>query len=214
MKKAHAIFATLLLLGLVLLWTRPAAAYEHRRGTPSVGGQIQYGTMAGDSGWQELFDRGFGARISVRQYIARNRAIGLSAEQQTFDRKDEDRTNIGANSYDASFDELQFQMLMLDYYLYFRRMYKRTPYLVFSGGFYRPQLIDQFKEVASGQTGEHVSFQHKEGFVLRAGAGAEWFLARTFSIDGALSAYYLSAPGVDGSVLTVQLALGVHLYTR
>jgi hypothetical protein len=36
------------------------------------------------------FDRGFGGVVSVRQYIARNRAVGLTAEQQSFDRIDSD----------------------------------------------------------------------------------------------------------------------------
>jgi len=201
-----------LILGAHLLAT-DAAAYEHRRGTPSVGGQIQFGMTAGDSQWNDLFDYGFGVVISVRQYIARDRAVGLTGQQQSFDRIDGNTRVITTGTDDASYDRLQFQLLMIDYYVYFQRMAKRTPYLVVSGGFYHPQLIDEGKDV-QGTSGEQVGFQHKDGLVLRAGGGLEYFVRRTVSIDGTLSGYFLNAPGVDGSVFTLQLGLGVHLYTR
>lgn len=202
------------LLAGALLLAGDARAYEHRRGTPSAGVRVQFGMTGGDSEWHEIFDQGFGVVVSVRQYIARNRAVGLTAEQQSFDAIHGDEAHIGAGNDDASCDRLQFQLLMLDYYVYFRRMARRTPYLVFSGGFYRPQLIDKFRELGSSDEGEHVGYWHKEGFVLRGGAGFEYFLTRKISLDSTLSGYYISAPGVDGRMLTGQLGLGIHLYTR
>lgn len=203
------------LLAAATLLTVEAGAYEHRRGTPSAGGRLQFGTTGGDSEWHEIFDYGFGGAIDVRQYIARDRAVGLTAEQQSFDNKTADTRNIGPDNSDSSYDKLQFQILMVDYYVYFNRMARTTPYLVMSGGFYRPQLLDKFKEAGpSGTSGEHVGYRNKEGYVLRGGVGLEYFLRRRVAIDSVLSAYYLSAPGIDGSMLTLQLGVGIHLYTR
>lgn len=202
------------LLVAALVLAGSASAYEHRRGTPSAGIRLQYGTTAGDSEWHDLFDRGFGVVISARQYIARNRAVGLTAEQQSFDAIHGDSNKIGDGNADADCDKLQFQLLMVDYYFYFQRMARRTPYLVFSAGFYRPQLIDEFKEPGTNDSGEHVGYWHKEGFVLRGAVGFEFFLTRKIALDSAVSTYYLSAPGVDGRMLTAQLSVGFHLYTR
>ncbi len=184
-----------------------AAAYEHRRKTPSVGGQILYGTTAGDSDWERIFGQGMGVSFSLRQYIARDRAIGLTAEQQVFDH----RTSVPLGEDDDKADKLEFQLLMVDYYFYFRRMYRQTPYLVISAGFYRPQLIEKFKD-PSGDTGEHVNFTHNEGFLARAGIGLEHFISRNLSIDARGSGYFVNAPGVDGRLFTAQAAIGLHLY--
>jgi hypothetical protein len=212
-RKAHLALALGVILG-TLLWATDAAAYEHRRGTPSFGVQGQFGITAGDSDWHELFDNGFGVSISVRQYIARDRAVGLTAQQQSFDRIHGDPKNAHIEDpTDAAYDKLQFQLLMVDYYAYFHRAAKRTPYVVASAGFYRPQLLDQFQEAGTNAEGEHVKYPG-EGFLLRAGGGFEYFLARTLSIDSTLSGYFFSAPGEDGRMFTLEFALGLHLYTR
>ncbi len=208
----HLALALGLLWGALLL-VPDAAAYEHRRGTPSFGAQVQFGMTAGDSEWKDLFDRGFGVVISVRQYIKRDRAVGLTGQQQSFDRIGGNTNVISTGTDRGSYDRLQFQLLMLDYYAYFRRMAKRTPYIVVSGGFYHPQYVDEGRDV-QGTPGEQVGFIDKDGFVLRAGGGLEYFVRRTLSIDSTLSGYFLSAPGVPGTVFTVQLGLGFHLYTR
>ena len=115
----------------------PASAYEHRRGTPSIGGQVHFGLLQGDSDWVDVFQPAQGLTIRVKQYVARNRAIGISFELQRF----------GESStvplIDSSFrpDYLQMQILMFDYYFYFNRAQKRSPYLVVGGGFYRPEIV-------------------------------------------------------------------------
>lgn len=218
----------LALITVGILGVSTASAYEHRRGTPSVGLQIQYGRLAGDSeiestvpiemetgepdrrGWQDIFDEGDGVTVRLRRYITRDKAVGASFEQQTFLRRvDVDKSDVPGR--DASFDEFQLQLFMLDFYQYFFREKRRTPYLVGGGGLYKPQLVERVKD-ANGIEGEHAGFNNKEGFVLRLGGGLEWFITHGFSIDGSLSGYYLSAPGRSGKALTGQASIGLHLY--
>lgn len=196
----------LLLLATLALFASDARAYEHRRRTPSVGGKLQYGCMGVNSDWSDVFRWGRGCAVSIRQYVARSQAIGLSFEQQRFKR----RSDLPQSSGIRAADEIQFQTLMFDYYIYFHRMYRRTPYLVFSGGFYRPQRIYEFTDIA-GHKGSQVDYP-SEGFLARIGGGLEYFVTRNFSIDATVSGYYISAPGIDGTTLTTEAALGIQLY--
>jgi hypothetical protein len=185
---------------------QPAAAYEHRLNTPSVGGQLQMGDLEYDSDWGDLFAWGRGGTVRLRQYIARNRALGISFELQKFNRES------GRPSADPAFkpDFWQAQILLIDYYFYFHRPRKRCEYIVLSPGFYRPEIVDEEKVVGGGNT---VQVVHPgENFLARLGLGMEYFVARTFSIDGSVSGYYFHAPGADGLTASVQIALGVHLY--
>lgn len=193
---------------LALAWMAgTAGAYEHRRSTPSIGGQLQAGILGTDSEWGELFDWGRGGTVRLRQYVARNRAIGISFELQKF------RRDSGKPRADESFNEdyFQAQLLMLDYYFYFRRPQKQCPYAVISGGFYRPEIVDEEKLTGGGSA---VQVEHPgEGLLARLGVGLEYFVARTFSFDASLSGYYFNASSQDGLTASVQLALGVHIYT-
>ncbi len=184
-----------------------AGAYEHRRGTPSVGGQLHLGVLEYDSEWGERFDLGHGGTIKLRQYVARNRAVGITFELQKFD------SAPGFPAGDESFnpDYLQMQILLVDYYLYFRRPQRRTPYVVLSAGFYRPEIVDEITDRFGG-TGEQVEHPG-EGFIGRTGIGLEYFVSRTFSFDATLSGYYIHAPSRDGLTVSGMAALGIHLYT-
>jgi hypothetical protein len=201
-------YATGLIAGLLFLivgsiWAPESAAYEHRRGIPSVGGQLQRGYLWYDSEWTETFEWGRGGTIRVRQYVARNRAIGFSFEQQKFYRIK------GLPKADPTFnaDALQLHILMFDYYFYFNRLRKWTHYLVLSAGGYRPEMIDEHE----GQ-GLQVDYP-SESYLLRCGYGLERFLSRTVSIDLSFSLYYIEVPRDHGLTVSGQLALGLHVYT-
>ncbi|MFH1145290.1 MAG: hypothetical protein V1774_12205 [Candidatus Eisenbacteria bacterium] len=209
------LLATAALALLAGLMPPPARAYEHRRGTASIGGQLHLGYLGGNSYWSDVFQPASGGAIRVKQYIARNRAIGLSFELQKFG----ESTTIPLTDESFRPDYLQMQLLMFDYYLYFNRPQKRTPYIVGSAGFYRPEIVDEGGDdvIEPGQTVEHP----KEGFVARLGIGLEYFISRTFAIDGTLSGYYIhTSSGIDprdppqsGKTVSGMLALGVHIYT-
>jgi hypothetical protein len=204
-----ALLATLGLLALSTL-TRDAAAYEHRRKTPSIGVQVQYGYMGGSSMWPETVRYGLGVTVSVRRYIARNQALGISFEQQKFARISSLLEDLEDDEY-GDLDHIQMQVLMLDYYLYIKRMRRETPYLVFSAGVYRPQQLYEFDDEITGSTGEEVKYP-SEGFLARAGAGMEYFLSRNLSIDATVSGYLVNTPDLTGSTFTAQAAIGLQLY--
>ncbi len=203
------LLAVLMLLAGLVIGVQNGQAYEHRRDTPSVGGKVQYGALGTEGDWGEIFRWGGGVCINVRQYIARSRAIGLSFELQTFNRLGTvPKSAEGTEPLDA--DELETQILMVDYYIYMQRKRRRTPYVVISGGFYRPQLMYRFID-AAGNVSEQVSYPG-EGFVLRTGLGLEYFLKRNFSIDSTVSGYYFSTPGVSGITLSGQASIGILFY--
>jgi hypothetical protein len=195
------------LSGLSWGWVEDASGYEHRRGTVSVGGQLQYGELRGDSEWGDVFARDFGGVISVRQYAARTRAWGLTFEVQKFQRSANWPKGL-ANWTDA--DELQYQVIMGDYYLYFRRLHKQCPYLVFSAGFYHPQLVYKYQD-EQGNEYEEVEYP-SDAFMGRVGAGMEYFINRTVAVDGSASLYLVSRSGSSGQTYSGQVALGIHLY--
>jgi hypothetical protein len=216
-------WASLGLLGLALLALAPgrAAAYEQRGDTPSVGAQIQLGELEYDSIWADAFDWGQGVAIHVRNAIGRRHAIGISFEQQKFERAAALCGDSGLTDY------LQMQTLMADYYIYFRRPMRRCYYAVFSAGFYRSELI--WEQDVAGQKFSDVRYPG-ENFLARAGGGMEHFLGRKLSIDASLSLYYFHAGSLcgvwtelegpyrclrcDEKSLTAsgQLALGLHVY--
>jgi len=205
----HAAQPTFLLCIVIIaahLLAPAAGAYEHRRGTPSVGLELQYGGIEGDSDWGDGFDYGLGVAVRLRQYMARNQAIGLSFELQRFE------ASGALEVTDSAFspDRFQAQILMFDYYLYLNRPKRMTQYFVASAGFYRPELLDEFED-ESGAEGEQVEHPG-ENLLARLGVGGEYFVARTFSIDGCASLYYWNAPDVDGLTISGQIAVGIHLY--
>jgi hypothetical protein len=195
-----------LVFAILIIAPASAPAYEHQRNTPSVGGQLHIGVLERDSEWGELFGWGRGGAIRVRQYISRDRAIGLSFELQKFQRA----TGHPKNDPEFNEDFFQAQILMVDYFFYFQRPKKRCEYVVASAGFYRPELVDEEKTEAGGNAMQVI--HPTEGLLARLGVGAEYFLARTFSIDASVSGYYISAPSQDGLTASLQFALGVHLY--
>ncbi|MCK4305173.1 MAG: outer membrane beta-barrel protein [Candidatus Eisenbacteria sp.] len=203
--------ATLLLLAILAASSGPADAYEHRRNTPSLGAQLQYGYMGGDSAWPNTVRWGWGVAFKLRKYVSRQAAMGVSFEQQKFDRISTlPSFKVIGDDY-ADLDHLQFQTLMLDYFRYFQRMRRRTPYVVVSAGIYHPQLLYDEKNEITGTEGQH-SKHPRDSFIARLGAGLEYFVNRGFSIDGSVSCYYVHTPDLPGRTFTVQMALGCELY--
>jgi len=196
-------------LWLSLALAHPAQAYEHRRGTPSIGVQFQLGFLGYDSEWADIFQPGRGVAIRAKQYVARNQALGFSFEQQKFN----ESTTVPLTDPAWQPDFLQMQILMVDYYRYFMRQKRRTPYLIASVGFYRPEIVDEGAEddfvPEPGQTVEHP----KEGVLARLGVGLEYFIVRAISVDGTLSGYYINTPSQDGLTVSGMFALGIHIYT-
>jgi len=197
------------LCGLVLAGMVTAAqAYEHRRDTPSVGIQIQYGVMEGGSDWGESFGWDGGIAVHLRNSMSRNSAIGLSFEQQRFacvKLLPEDIEEGGDTDF------LKMQTLLADYFFYFERPARRCYYAVVSAGFYRPELVDEERLHPDQPKTVHVRYPG-ENFLARLGAGSEYFLSRKFSVDASASVYYLRAPKLDGLTASAQFAIGVHLY--
>ncbi|MBP7669015.1 MAG: outer membrane beta-barrel protein [Candidatus Eisenbacteria bacterium] len=205
----HVFLAACLIAVLSSIAPPPAQAYEHRRGTPSIGGQLQFGFLGINSDWADVFQPGRGVSVRVKQYISRNQALGISFEQQRF-QEQSSVSLVDPECPSCKPDYLQFQTLMVDYYFYIQRPLKRTPYVIASLGFYRPEIVQEGTEdvVEPGQT---VSYPN-EGVLGRLGIGLEYFVARTFSLDATLSGYYLNARE-NGTTATTMLALGVHIYT-
>ena len=198
--------------GLAILWgaAAPVRAYEHRQDTPSVGVQIQYGDLEYDSEWGKTFGWGRGVSVHLRQSIARNRAIGLSFEQQRFEREIPVNENAADSECLGKADYFDWQALLLDYYVYFRRPLRRCYYAVASVGFYRPQLVDEMK--TSGQQQIPGVCYPSENLLGRLGVGMEYFVSRKFSFDASVSGYYIRVSHQSGLTASAQFALGVHLY--
>lgn len=197
------------LCGLVVVgMTGSARAYEHRRDTPSVGVQIQYGVMEGGSDWGDAFGWQGGVAVHLRNSMSRNSAIGLSFELQRFECVKPLAEDI-EDGGDTDF--LKMQTLLADYYFYFERPQRRCYYAVVSAGFYRPELVDEERLQPDQPKTINVRYPG-ENFLARLGAGTEYFLSRKFSIDTSASVYYLRAPKLDGLTVSAQFALGVHLY--
>jgi hypothetical protein len=197
------------LCGLVIAaMAGPAQAYEHRRDTASVGIQIQYGDLERNSDWGDAFGWGRGVAIHLRNSMARNRAIGLSFEQQRFESVEplaEDVESGGDTDY------LEMQTFLVDYFFYFERPQRRCYYAVVSAGFYRPELVDEERLQPDQPKTVNVRYPG-ENFLARLGGGTEYFVSRKFSVDASVSLYYIRAPKLDGLTASAQFALGVHLY--
>lgn len=203
---ARGLAALFIAMLAMTLGAQRAAAYEHRRNTPSVGGQLHLGDLEYDSEWGDLYAWGRGGAIRVRQYIARNRAIGLSFELQKFNRE----RNHPADADGWMPDFFQAQILMVDYYFYFRRPRKHCQYLVASGGFYRPEIVDKVKVEGGGNT---VTVEHPpENLLARLGIGTEYFITRGFAVDASVSGYYYNVPDLSGTTFSVEIALGIQVY--
>ncbi|MBU1701528.1 MAG: hypothetical protein KJ970_12275 [Candidatus Eisenbacteria bacterium] len=195
------------------LWLPAALAYEQPRNTISLGFQLQYGMINGQTeelpedvvfgAWPKLFESGEGIAIRLKYSTARNRAFGLSLEDQRYRRK----SGLGS----AYPKQLQMTLYMLDYYLYFHRPTRTSRYIVFGAGLFRPVIREITKEPVSGRELEQDIFPG-EDLVISVGGGIEYFVGRRAAIDFSIRAYgYRSEPTLTGSG---EVAIGLHYYTK
>ncbi len=207
--KNRSLITVLLLLTVVGVLAPETGAFEHRRGTTSVGGQILLGALEGSSEWRNHFSDGMGVTFSLRHTFARNRAYGVTFEQQRFQRiRGLDKRTEGLAYYN-DVDDLEFQSILFDYYFYYQRQSRRNPYIVAGIGMYRPQLIIEITD-ETGTTGDHAKFPDPN-VIARLGFGYEYFITRNFSIDSRASGYYINGTK-GGKTVSGQIAIGIHLY--
>jgi len=213
MKVRHSIgMRALLALGVLAAGFAPALAYEQPRNTISIGIQGQYGLLGGANdpipddtakgSWGSLFDYGEGIALRIRYSTARNRAVGLSFEDQRFRQKGEFN--------DSYPDQLQLTQVLGEYYMYFRRPKKVTQYVVVGAGFHRPAIRIQTTDVNNREL-EETRFPGMS-ITIMAGVGMEYFFSRQASIDVSLRGYGVNSdPSRSGAG---EIALGVHYYTK
>jgi opacity protein-like surface antigen len=163
-------------------------ANEQRRNTPSFGVQYGYGAMDGTGvfEWEddnpeipnpqnrhEDFRYGGALGFRIRYSLDQTHAVGVSFEDLRYRRK----------SGVASTVAKQFQVatVLIDYYLYFDRRARTTPYLLLGGGFHR----DTFR------IGKYENLTSPIGPCANLGIGVEYFVLPTWTIDGTLRGVWL-----------------------
>lgn len=193
----------------------PARAWEQRRNTLSFGVQGGVAVIDGTGIYTRTLE---GSSIPEQQYryedfrwkgalgfrlrysLDRSHAAGVSFEDLRFDRKS------GLDEQAA--DEYQVNTVLLNYFVYFARRERLTPYLELGGGFHR----DTFRF----SDNDHVIPPLSPA--ASAGLGAEYFLRPAFSIDGTIRGYYLHLRGSNewdlegASPFAATAQIGVHYY--
>lgn len=203
------------LASLALLSTTSAWSYEHRTSTPSFGLQIGYGRLLGNETFQipdwplngqkvpynfdlsDLCDQwGASAHVQLRFVLDRSHAVGFGFDDIRYKR----HSGFTAEERNVTPRWAKFTCIHADYYLYFLRKERISYYLSPSLGIHQREL--RFKGSEVGST---------EFRLLYGGsAGVEYFVRRSFSIDGGLRAYALK--GGNGTSVAMQPALGFHVY--
>ncbi|MBD3334079.1 MAG: hypothetical protein GF355_01020 [Candidatus Eisenbacteria bacterium] len=203
----------------------PSRAYEQPRNTISIGIQGQYGLLWGEevspstadpynpddpdeakASWPYIADWGAGLALRLRYSTSRFTAIGLSFEDQRFQR----RGGLGSEYP----DEIRITYILGEYYLYVQRRKQLTYYGVLGAGLARP--VVRFEEEVGSQELEENVFPG-ERLALLVGIGIERFITRKASIDVSLRNYGVyedRVAGVFPSTVTHELALGIHYYTK
>jgi opacity protein-like surface antigen len=184
-----------------------AEAYEQRSATFSIGAQGQIAGLTSAKGDYQVFEMdgldGVGGGVSIRMRLAINRssAVGINFEGQTFKRGLPDNVisefEVAQND---TVESLQTTNVTADYYRYFWRRAKQTPYLVAGIGFYRPEI--RFDEVQTSFPGSDLLFN--------LGGGVEHFFTRKVSLEFSYRAYLYSHSGGPSSAS--QVALGLRYY--
>ncbi len=163
------------------------------RGTLTVGGQVEYGSLFGDADPTDEFDKGTGFAVRMRYYLGSSRALGVSLESQVF------------NGVEAPVSENQPRkfkdaILTVDYLFYFDRSSVLSRYVTVGAGFHHP-----------GRDYRGGSEVGPDGLVACAGGGLEYFFHRSASIDVSAKAYGLFGQK-NGLMGSVEVAAGVNFY--
>jgi hypothetical protein len=183
----------------------PAAGYEQRPNTISFGLQIGGGVWSGSGAYvveaergetqypYDSFSTGGSFALRFRYSLDRSHAVGLSLEDERFNRKAE----LGPEAP----EQLQVTNYVLDYYLYFYRRAKFCPYAALGIGYARRTF----------RMGESETVNPPGGPVANFGLGAEYFVRRPFSIDAVIRGYYHSGGGGSGVAGEAQLGFQYYL---
>jgi hypothetical protein len=191
-----------------LLLPEGVDAYEQRSGTFSFGLQGHLGGLLSGEGDYDAFELrdgldGLGPGISIRFRLSIDRAsaLGVSFEASDFERSlpSGEIAAFEATARDTA-DKIHATVVAADYYRYFWRKGKDTPYLVATAGFYRPEI--RFGEVATNFPGSNL--------ILGGGIGAEHFFSRSVSLDLSFRVFGLFHDG--GPSVSSQLAVGIMFY--
>ena len=208
-------------VGLALLAASPASAYEQRRNTPSFGVQYGYGAINGSGTFEwednnplvanfeyrhEDFRYGGALGFHVRYSLDQTHAVGVTFEDRRFDRKsgldDPDDPTLEPAK------QLQSTAYLIDYYLYFDRRARTTPYLQLGAGFHRDTFRLKRNENLIAPFGPCASL----------GIGVEYFVRPAFTIDATLRGIWLGERSEDqlrfrGSApVAASLQLGFQYY--
>ncbi len=199
-----------------------AAAYEQHSGTFSAGLQGHISALLGANASYDTFRwrgnffkgesvKGPGAGLAVRLRISLDRvsALGLSFEALSFKRSlsrnvladfEEDLLRTYGYGDTLLVDKLHVTAVSVDYYRYFMRRKKTTPYAVGGLGFFRPER----------RFGDYQTKILKTGAFVTLGGGLEHFFTRGLSLEPSLRIYAMQH---DGGISTAaELALGIRFY--
>jgi hypothetical protein len=202
-------WVVLVVVASALLVVVPASAYEQRSGTVSFGVQGHLsGLLSGKGEFFEAFELrngldGVGPGLSIRFRISIDRASAIGA---SFEASDFERTlpsgEVAAFETAArdTADKVHATVVTADYYRYFWRKGKDTPYLVVNAGYYRPEI--RFGEKATRFPGSNL--------MLGGGIGAEHFFSRSVSLDVSFRVFGLFHD--EGPSVSSQLAIGITFY--
>ena len=184
-----------------------ATGFEQRSGTFSMGLQGQLSglnTGKGDYNAFEMRDglEGVGTGLAVRLRLAidRSSAFGVSFDASNFERSlGKELASFETATNDTS-DKVHATIVTADYYRYFWRRAKDTPYAVIGVGFYRPEI--RFGEFGTRFPGSNAA--------AVIGLGGEHFFTRSVSLEASFRLFSLFHDG--GPSISSQLALGIRFY--
>jgi len=194
-------------LGLV-----PSAfGYEQREGTFSFGVQGQLNGLLSASGDEyEPFSLANGSgldamkaglAVRIRIAIDRQSAFGFGFEAIGYERatSTDDLADFEVTARDTA-ASMHISAVSGEYYRYFHRKAKQTPYLVGGIGWFRPEV--RFREIATRFPGS--------GVMLSFGGGLEHFFAPSVSLDISARGNGLFADGGHG--IGAQIGIGIRFY--
>jgi hypothetical protein len=206
-----------------LVATRTAAAYEQRSGTFSAGLQGNLGALvSGNREYDAFVWRGNvfkgesvegpspGLSVRFRVSLDRGSAIGLSFDAMNFGRSLPDGQTadfeqvatdpVTGDPVIRLADNVHATVVTADYYRYFWRKAKQTPYMVGGLGYYRPEI----------RFGDFETLFPDPSLAVTVGAGGEHFFTRSTSLELSLRYHLLFHDG--GPSGAAQLALGLRFY--
>jgi opacity protein-like surface antigen len=185
-------------LVLVFLTAGPAGANEQRRNTPSFGVQYGYGALNGTGEFQwendnpevkpdpnrhQDFRYGGVLGLHIRYSLDQTHAVGVSFDDLRYGRKS--FPDLSAVKLAKIAKQLQANGVLINYYLYFDRRARTTPYLLLGGGFHR----DTFRFAKSDNQSMPI------GPCVNLGIGVEYFVRPAWTIDATMRGVWLGARG-------------------